>query len=81
MMRYVLNLLHVMLNFYTLTVQIQSCHKRSDGLMGDFCDGKTFRDHTLFSSNPKALQVMLYYDDVEICNPLGSKSKIHKLGM
>lgn len=63
-----------------LTVQVQSCHKRSDGLMGDFCDGKLYRDHALFTSNPKALQVMLYYDDVEICNPLGSKSKIHKLG-
>ena len=28
-----------------------------------------------------ALQVILYYDDVEICNPLGSRTKKHKLGM
>ena len=23
---------------------------------------------------------MLYYDELETCNPLGSKAKIHKLG-
>lgn len=28
-----------------------------------------------------ALQIFLYYDELEICNPLGSKVKIHKLGM
>ena len=48
--------------------------------MEDFCDGKTYKEHPLFSSNPTALQIMLYYDDVEICNPLGSRAKVHKLG-
>ena len=24
---------------------------------------------------------MLYYDEIEICNPLGAAKKIHKLGM
>ena len=28
-----------------------------------------------------SLQIMLYYDDLEACNPLGSKAKIHKLGI
>ncbi|XP_035707361.1 uncharacterized protein LOC118435427 isoform X1 [Folsomia candida] len=32
-----------------------------------------------FKNNPLCLQI--YYDDVEICNPLGSKAKIHKLAM
>ena len=26
------------------------------------------------------LQVALYYDDLEVSNPLGSKTKVHKLG-
>ena len=30
--------------------------------------------------DPCALQLTLYYDDLEVCNPLGSKAKIHKLG-
>ena len=33
-----------------------------------------------FSSHREALQIHFYYDDVEVCNPLGSKAKIHKLG-
>ena len=36
--------------------------------------------HPLFSSHRQALQIHFYYDDVEVCNPLGSKAKIHKLG-
>lgn len=49
--------------------------------MRDYCDGTLFRSHPLFTSNPNSLQIILYYDDVEICNPLGSKAKVHKLGM
>ena len=56
------------------------CHKRNDGLLADYCDGSDFKQHQLFSIYPQSLQLNIYYDDVEICNPLGSKSKIHKLG-
>lgn len=31
--------------------------------------------------NPQALQLQIYYDDVEVCNPLGSKTKIHEVGV
>lgn len=61
-------------------LQVLKSHKRSDGIMEDYCDGSTYKEHSLFSSNPTALQIMLYYDDVEICNPLGSRAKVHKLG-
>lgn len=49
--------------------------------MKDFCDGSLYQEHPLFSTDPNALQIILNYDDVEICNPLGSKAKVHKLGM
>ena len=48
--------------------------------MEDYCDGQIFRRHQLFKDHPKGLALTLYYDDVEVCNPLGSKRKIHKLG-
>lgn len=48
--------------------------------MNDFCDGKTFKSHPLFSVHSNALQIFFYFDELEICNPLGSKAKIHKLG-
>jgi len=30
--------------------------------------------------NTNALQIFFYFDEVECCNPIGSKAKIHKLG-
>ena len=51
--------------------------------MKDFCDGDFFKDHPVFTSNPLAIQiqVILYYDDIEVANPLGSKAVNHKLGI
>lgn len=46
----------------------------------EFCDGTLFKSHELFSQKPLALQLIIYYDDVEVCNPLGSYRGVHKLG-
>lgn len=54
---------------------------RSDGKIEDFCDGLLFKTHPLFSSDPSALQIIAYYDELELCNPLGTHVKQHKLGM
>ena len=51
-----------------------------EGLLGDYCDGSAFNYHPLFSTDPTALQIMLYYDDVEVVNPIGSRTNTHKLG-
>ncbi|XP_065893395.1 uncharacterized protein [Dysidea avara] len=45
----------------------------------DFCDGAHYFTHPLFNEHPTALQIFLYYDDVEVCNPLGSSKGKHKL--
>ena len=55
-------------------------HSLENHLLGDYCDGSDFRGHPLFTQEHKALQLMLYYDELEVCNPLGTKTKIHKLG-
>lgn len=44
-------------------------------------DGEFFKNHPIFSLHSDALQLFGYYDDLEIANPLGSKAKIHKIGM
>lgn len=49
--------------------------------MEDYCDGLQFKNHLLYSHEPQSLQIMLYYDEVELCNPLGAAKKIHKVGM
>ncbi|XP_030606887.1 uncharacterized protein LOC115795207 [Archocentrus centrarchus] len=51
-----------------------------DDFYKDFCDGKYYKQHPLFSKSKGALEIQVYYDDFETSNPLGSKQGIHKLG-
>ena len=57
--------------------EVLNPHK-SSGSLQDFCDGTFFKTHPLFSNDPYALQIVGYYDDLEVVNPLGSYK--HKLG-
>ena len=52
---------------------MENSHQRHDEMIADYCDGQVYRQHPLFSRDPHALQIILYYDDVEVVNPLGSK--------
>ncbi|XP_038580037.1 uncharacterized protein LOC119906766 [Micropterus salmoides] len=61
------------------TLYLQS-HRSTDGKMRDYCDGAHFARHELYKTHPDALQIQLYFDDLETVNPLGSKTKIHKMG-
>ncbi len=64
--------------------QIEHCHQRkhdADDIVEDFCDGTVFKNHPIFSNDPHALQVIAYHDELELCNPLGSHVKQHKLGI
>ena len=62
-------------------MQVQSSHQStSPDLIGDYCDGEMYHNHPLFSVNSSALQLMIYYDELELCNPLGSRRKKHKIG-
>ena len=63
-----------------MAFQVESGHKSESEFLEDYCDGEAFTSHPLFSVQFNALQIFFYYDDIEVCNPLGSKAKIHKLG-
>ena len=53
---------------------------RSVGLLEDFCDGELIKNHPILC-NLKSLQIIAYYDELEVCNPLGTHTKKHKLGI
>ena len=55
-------------------------HKSATHL-SDCCDGSKYKSHPLFYVIPQALQICLYYDELEVCNPLGSKRTKHKIGI
>ncbi|XP_051176569.1 uncharacterized protein LOC127291456 [Leptopilina boulardi] len=45
-----------------------------EGIFRSFKDGSRYKQHPMFSSNPKAVQIKLYYDEVEFCDGLGSRA-------
>lgn len=45
-----------------------------EGILSSFKDGLMYKQHPMFSSNSKAVQIKLYYDEVELCDGLGSKA-------
>lgn len=49
-------------------------------ILADYCDGLKFKTHVLFGNGNPAIVLFLYYDEVELCNPLGSKRTKHKIG-
>ena len=61
-------------------VQISKSHQRDDNLLEDFYDGSLLKSHPVFKDDHTALQLIAYYDDVEVCNPLGSHRGVNKLG-
>ena len=62
-------------------LQVNHSHENvSLGLLCDYCDSQHFRKHPLFSSDNSSLQLIFYYDELEICNPFRSRRTKHKIG-
>ena len=55
--------------------------KSTAGYLKSYRDGQQYQQHGIFKNYPNALRLQLFYDDVEVVNPLGSKAGIHKLGL
>ena len=60
---------------------IENPHHSQDDIMRDFCDGNYIRSSPYFIQNPEALQIILFYDDAEFCNPIGHRTKKHSMGL
>lgn len=60
-----------------VTTELQN----TDGWLCKFSDGHFFRHSEFFKKYPQALRIQLYYDDLTVNNPLGSKVQGHKLGV
>ena len=52
----------------------------NDGIMRDFHDGLFCKEHGFFSDH-RNIRLLLYVDECEIANPLGSKAGLHKIGV
>lgn len=59
--------------------EYQANHKCIENSFENFCCGQVFKSQEFFRLNPDAIQLQLAIDDVEICDPLSSKSNLHKV--
>lgn len=66
--------------FFVMLFKVRNPHNSTDGLLRDFCDGEDFKRHPLFGQDPQALILHCYFDDFQVTNPLGSKTRKHKIG-
>lgn len=57
-------------------------HRSRDGIMRDICDGSCMREMVAeLGVNGIYLELILYMDEIEIVNPIGSHVKKHKVTM
>ena len=52
-----------------------------EGVFYDINDGICFKSNPIFQLNANAVQLILYHDEVEVCNPLGSHVRKHKVDL
>jgi hypothetical protein len=50
-----------------------------DGMLHDVKDGAFWRDSEYFKNNREALAIMVYSDELEVCNPLGASKGKQKI--
>ena len=59
---------------------VKNSHKTLDGISRDICDG-SFMQNVSIGNGALHIEVVLYLDDIEIVNPIGTHVKKHKLTM
>ena len=72
--------LKMLLQVPDILKEIENFHGSRDTILQDMCDGTVFCSHPQFGTDKQTIQVIAYFDEIELCNPLGSSAKKHKLG-
>lgn len=64
--------------FRNLYFTYNNTRKESNEFYESFCDGEVFKKNAVLVSEPSTMQIQLYTDDVELCNPLQMHAGLHK---
>lgn len=75
----ILKQLEKLLNRKEIYDQVHSSKTSVSGVYSRFEDGSSFKNNILFQTHPSALQIVLYLDEVQICDPIGSYVYNNKL--
>lgn len=60
--------------------QVMNSHESVDRTLRDLCDGTQFARNNLFKEYQQVLQIILYYDDFTVVNPIGYKAPEDQFG-
>ena len=52
--------------------------EHDENVFYDIYDGMLYKNDAYFSRKDHTLELIIYHDDLEVCNPLGSKAGKHK---
>ena len=69
-----------MLPVMQLLQVLSGSHQSPDDILRDVCDGSIFAENAVLCDNDKALQIIGYFDEFTLTNPLMSRSKKYKIG-
>lgn len=75
----VIRVLKTLLNQDSFIDKIEFTHEHLPGQHSSFQDGKYYRETGFVSVEEVTLSLAFYIDEFEICNPLGTSRKIHKI--
>lgn len=75
----ILTSLQLLLKKTDVLEKVQETTSQLPGQYSSYCDGSYFQENELLSDEGPKLSIILYVDDFEIANPLGTSKKIHKV--
>lgn len=75
----ILKTLQVVLKNKDIAERTLSRHSNSTGHIKSICDGTFFKQSDFYAGEETRLSLILYVDDFEVCNPLGTSRKKHKI--
>lgn len=75
----ILTSLQLLLKKNDVLEEIKQAPTQIPGHFMSFCDGSYYQENVLLSQEGQKLSIILYVDDFEITNPLGTSKKIHKV--
>ncbi len=61
------------------TILANHRYERNEAVYSSYQDGSIFRENAFLSGDDLRLLLRLYVDDFEVCNPLGTSRRTHKL--
>ena len=77
------SLQQLLLNERISTMVLKKPNSCNDGVFFDIHDGNFYRSdgYMYFHNHENALSLIVYHDELEVCNPLGSNASTHKVDM